>query len=45
MVYSNTFVGYLDNYRDGFVKMVNYLILNVILVIPFVVMLVKAASR
>jgi hypothetical protein len=45
MVYSYTFVGYLDNYREGFVKMVNYLVLTIIIFIPFLVMLVIASRR
>jgi hypothetical protein len=45
MVYSYTFVEYLDNYREGFVKKVNYLVLTIIIFIPFLVMLVIASRR
>ena len=45
MIYTNDFVGYLDNYRDGFVKKVNFLVLTIILLIVFITMLVSIASR
>ena len=45
MVYSYDFVGYLDNYREGFVKKVNYLVLTIIIFILFTIMLVIASRR
>ena len=45
MVYSYTFVGYLDNYREGFVKKVNYLVLTIVLLIVFITMLAITISR
>jgi len=45
MIYTNYFVEYLDNYRDGFVRKVNFLVLTIILSIVFITMLVSIASR
>jgi len=45
MVIKNTFIGYLDNYREGFIKKVNFLVLTIILFIVFTTMLVSVASR
>ena len=45
MIYTNDFVEYLDNYRDGFVKKVNFLVLTIILLIVFITMLYSIVSQ
>jgi hypothetical protein len=45
MIYTNLFVGWIDNYREGFVKKVNYLVLTIIIFITCLVMLVIAYRR
>ena len=45
MIYTNSFVGYLDDYHKGFVKKVIYLVLTAILLIAFITMLVITVYR
>ena len=45
MIYTNSFVSCLDDYNEGFVKKVIYLVLTAILLIAFITMLVITVYR